>query len=104
MSKPKDVINSIRNKVFERQKESVVEAAEQKIEETKEMVVYDIVQDPRTKSRAFLIVKIAFDIETMTARLEEVVPFADKTVALSIQMDKENRKYLFDKYSKGSKK
>ena len=107
MSKPKDVISSIRDAVFERKKETIVEEAEKKIEESaaiKECVVYDIVQDPRVKGRSFLIVKISYDVETMTAKLEHASPFADKTVALSVSLDKENRKYLFEKYTRGSKK
>ena len=97
MSKAKDKIDEIRNKIFEKKKETMVEEADAKILATMENVAYDVIQDPNSKSRAFIMVKIAYDLETKTAKIVEVRPFGDKAAGLSITMDKENRKYLFEK-------
>lgn len=103
MSKTKETVEELRKKLFERKKDEVVETADQVLETKLDGVVYDVVQDPSTKSRAFLMVKIKYDIETKQAVVEEVVKFGDKTAAFSMVMDKENRKYLFEK-SGGNKK
>mgnify|MGYP003460551307 FL=1 len=103
MSKTKETVEELRKKLFERKKEDAVENAEKVIEAQLDGVVYDVVQDPSTKSRAFLMVKIVYDINTKQAVVEDVIKFNDKTAAFGMNLDKENRKYLFEK-NKGNKK
>lgn len=103
MSKPKDTIKEFREKLFETKKKEVVEEAQKKLEETMDNVTYDVIQNPSTKSRDYLIVKIKYDLENNNATIVEVKPFIDKVAGMSMLMDKENRKYLFEKH-KGSKK
>lgn len=104
MSKAKDVIADIRDKVFERRKQETIEKAQEVLEKNLDNTVYDVIQNPNSKSRDFLIVKIKYDLETKEAAVLEVREFQDKAAGLTIQIDKENRKYLFNKNKKGEKK
>jgi hypothetical protein len=104
VSKAKDVLADIKTKVFERKKEEMVEEAKKTLEANLETVAYDVIQDPSTTSRQFLIVQIKYDLETKKAVISEVRPFSDKTAGLSIQMNKENIKFLFDRNKRGDKK
>lgn len=97
MSKAKQTIQEFREKLFEKKKEEIVEQSNKIIQENLEYVAYDVVQDPSTKSRSYVMVKIRYDLNTRQAVVEEVRPFEDKAAGLTIQMDKENRKYLFER-------
>jgi len=103
MSKAKDKIEELRNKLFENKKKELTEKAQEVIETTMDNTVYDVIQDPSTKSRQFLMVKIKYDLDTKTAAIVDVMPFQDKAAGLTIQMDKENRKYLYEKNSRSKK-
>lgn len=103
MSKPKEIIENIRSQYFDRQKDKIVEEANKTLEEKLEHTVYDVIQDPSTKSRQFIMVKIKYDLVTKQAVVSEVTEFQDKAAGLTIQMDKENRKYLFEKNSRSKK-
>lgn len=102
MSKAKEAIKEFREKLFETKKQEIVEEAQKTIENAMDGVTYDVIQNPDTKSRDYLILKIKYDLETRTAAIVEVKPFNDKVAGMSIIMDKENRKYLFEKF-KGKK-
>lgn len=102
MSKAKDAIKEFREKLFETKKKEVVEEAQKKIEENMDNVTYDVIQNPDTKSREYLIIKIKYDLTTKTASVVGVKPFNDKVAGMTIIMDKENRKYLYEKF-KGNK-
>ena len=102
MSKAKEAIKEFRDKLFETKKQEIVEEAQKTIENAMDGVTYDVIQNPDTKSRDYLILKIKYDLETRTAAIVEVKPFNDKVAGMSIIMDKENRKYLFEKF-KGKK-
>lgn len=97
MSKAKDKINELRTKMFENKKAQQVEEATKVVEASMDGTVYDVIQDPDKKGRNFIMVKIKYDLATKTAAIVEVREFLDKAAGLSIQMDKESRKYLFEK-------
>lgn len=102
MSKNKDQIKELRDKLFESKLVEEVKKATQTIEDTLPYTTFDLIQDPNTSSRSFIALKIKYNPETKQAAVVETFPFPDKTTGLSIVMDKENRKYIFEKY--GSKK
>lgn len=104
MSKAKEAVAELRSKIFENKKQEVVEKAEEVIKKNLEYSVYDVIQDPDTNSRSFIMVKIEYDLKSKKAQLVEVRPFQDKAAGLGIVMDKENRKYLFEKNKRGDKK
>ena len=104
MSKAKDVMEDLRNKVFERKKQESVEKAEEVIKPDLDNIIYDIIQDPSTSSRRYLALQIRYNLETKDAKVMEVRPFDDKTVGLSIEMNRKNIKYLFEKSKRGDKK
>lgn len=97
MSKIKETVEEFRNKLLNRKEQEVVQEEQKQLESTLEYAAYDVVQDPATNSRSFLIVKIKYDITTKQATVVEVRPFHDKAAGLSMVMDKENRKYLFER-------
>jgi hypothetical protein len=97
MSKAKDTVEELRNKLFNRKQKETVEEEQQAITTTLSNVTYDVIQDPSTTSRQFLIVKIKYDLDTKQATVVEVRPFQDKAVGMIIIKDKESRKYLFEK-------
>lgn len=97
MSKAKEAIAELRSKMFDNKKQEIVEKAVEVINETLSETTYDVIQDPSTKSRAFLIVKIQYDIKTKKAAVVEVKPFDDKAAGLTMNLDKQNRKYLFER-------
>lgn len=103
MSKAKDTIEKIRQQVFERKKEEAVQEAKAVIEKTMPYTAYDVIQDPNVKGRAFLIVKFKYDLATRQAIIDEVRPFEDNSVGLSMQMDKDNREYMFNRNIKEKK-
>ena len=103
MSKTKDTIEELRAKLFERKKEEIVEVADETILSKLDNSTYDVVQDPSTNSRSFLMIKIKYDLENRKAEIEDIIKFNDKTAAFGMIMDKENRKYLYEK-NKGNKK
>jgi hypothetical protein len=97
MSKAKESIEELRAKLFDRKKQEVVEAAEKAIEANLDFTTYDVVQDPSIQSRSFLILKIKYDLATKTAAIIDVVPFPDKAAALTMQRDRENLKYFYER-------
>jgi hypothetical protein len=97
MSKAKDTIKEFREKLFETKKKEAVEEAQKTLEKNLDLVAYDVIQNPDKKNRDYLLIKIKYDLETRSAVVTDVLPFKDKTVGLSIQLDKENRRYLFHK-------
>lgn len=105
MSKVKDAISDLRAKLTNR--ESEPEALEKPQDETYDVIfdneVYDVIQDPTTKSRAFLMVRIQYDLKTKVAQVTEVKPFDDKAAGLTMSIDKQNRKYLFERNRRGDK-
>jgi hypothetical protein len=94
--KAKESIEELRAKLFDRKKQEVVEAADKVIDQTLDNITYDIIQDPATQSRAFLIVKIKYDLNTKLAKIVDVIPFPNKAVGLTMQRDKENLKYFYE--------
>lgn len=103
MSKAKETIKEFREKLFEAKKQETVEKAQQTLEKTLENEVYTVVQDPNVKGRAFLIVKIQFDLKTGKAAVVGQCSFSDKAAGLTMIMDQENRKYLFNKNNRSKK-
>lgn len=103
MSKTKDTIKEFRDKLFETRKQEAVEKAQQTIEKTLENEVYTVIQDPNVKGRAFLMLKIQFDLETGKAAITGQCSFSDKAAGLTMIMDQENRKYLFNKNNRSKK-
>lgn len=103
MSKAKEVIDDIRNKVFERKKQETVEEAKKTIEASLTTVAYDVIQDPNSQTRNFIIVKLVYDLfkkledGTYSASVVEVRPFDDRGAAMSMIKDKETRKFFFEK-------
>jgi hypothetical protein len=108
MSKAKEVIDDIRNKVFERKKQETIEEAKKTIEASLTSVAYAVTQDPDSISRQFVIAKIVYDLTkkledgTYPASVVEVRPFDDKGAAMTMIKDTETRKFFFEK-NKGKK-
>jgi carbonic anhydrase len=103
MSKAKDTIEELRAKLFERKKQETIEESKKLVEANFDQVVYDVIQNPDTKSRSYLIVRIKYDIKTKEAVVTDVNTFEDKTAGLTMQLDKENKKYLFEKSDRSKK-
>jgi len=95
MSKVKDTVEEFKNKYLNVKKEEVVKEEVKAKAATMDNVTYDVIQDPSTKSRAFLIVKIKYDLKTKEAIIEEVRNFNDKVAGMSMVADKDNREFLF---------
>ena len=95
MSKAKDAIAELRNKMFDNKKQEIVEKAEETINQELDKDILTVIQNPNEKG--YLGVKIQFNVNTKQARVAEVIDFKDKVVALSIINNKENLKYLFEK-------
>lgn len=78
--------------------EDVVEnVLEEVVEEGNYHIVHDIIQDPSTKSRKYLMVEIKYDIDTGECILGKVMNFTDKTIGYSVVSRKYHAKYLYDK-------
>lgn len=97
MSKAKDTVEELRSKLFDRKKEETVQEAEKTLEASLDNIVYDVIQNPDVKNRSFLAVKIKYDLKTNQAVIVETREFQDKAAGLTIQMNKENLKYLFER-------
>jgi len=97
MSKTKSAIEELRTKLFDRQKQEAVEEVQQQVESKLDSVIYDVIQDPTKTNREFLILKLKYNLDTKEAAIVDVQKFQDKTAGLSIQLAKENLKYLFEK-------
>jgi len=93
----KDKINELRNKLYNKKKELQVKQAEQEILDKLTNITYDVYQDPDKKGKHFLIVEIQYNPETKMAVVSEPREFENKTTGLAIVMDKDNRKYLYNK-------
>jgi hypothetical protein len=103
MSKAKETIKEFRDKLFENKKKETIEQAQKTIEASLDDSVYAIVQDPNVKGRSFIMVKIKFNLESNQATIVGKCPFPDKAAGLSIIMQLENHKYLFEKNNRRSK-
>jgi ribosomal protein L9 len=101
----KDTMENLRQKLFEKKKKLQIEEADEKIRETMNQDSYVVFQDSTKKGRHFLMIKIPFKVTydekldkfTVESAGGEVREFGDKTAALAMVMDVENRKYLFNK-------
>lgn len=103
MSKAKDALEEVRKAVFDRKNEEIAKEAGVTIEKTLPLITYDVIQDPSTQSRKFLIVQIRYDLTTKEAKVISARPFSDHVVGLMKQNDKENMRIMYDKF-KGSDK
>jgi len=97
----KEELNELRQKLEIKKKKLEVEKATEKhiknIKETLTYTTYDVFQDPSKRGRHFIMVKLQYNPDTKEAVVVDIRPFEDKTAGLSFVMDKDNRKYLFDK-------
>lgn len=103
MSKPKDLINEVRSKLLGRKQEEMTVQEQTELAQSLPLEAFDVIQDPSTKSRAFLIVKIKYNLETREAVVTDVAPFQDKAAGLALSNDKSNLRYFFDKNTRGAK-
>lgn len=92
MSKNKDILEQIKDRVFTKKKDEMVEKANQTIEnEVKEKELdldkslYDVYLDEK---RVPHILKINYNLQTGKAELEGVFKFDNKTVAAIVQKGK----------------
>lgn len=100
----KSKLDELRQKLYDKKQELMQEKAKEQIEEELTHVAYDIFQDPETKSRKFLMVKIKYNPETKKATVMDVKDFEDKPSGLTFVMNKSNNEYLYNKSNKRSKK
>lgn len=68
----------------------------EKEDNTLNLTAYDIIKDPEKNGNYYLAVEIKYNLKTKKTSFI-VRPFSDKTAGMSMFMDKENRKYLFEK-------
>lgn len=110
MSKTKDKVNELREKLFNRKQEEMAQEATAAVEQanpstaTDKRHVIDVIPDPNRGGRYYLMVKIEFDIVTREAKVVDVREFDDKVAGLSIQIEKENRKYLYERRTRNENK
>lgn len=112
MSKNKDILSKIREKVFDDKKVEIAKTAEEVIEkevETKvdnkslDSTLYDVITV--SKNEMYLI-KVNFNLKTKKAEIEEILPFTNKVVANTVSLGKSNLHKVFEvtkKLQKGSK-
>lgn len=105
----KSKIDILREKLYNKKREEQIEEAETIIQEDSiaeeakfpienfTYTTYDVFQDPEKKGRHFIIAEIKYNPVTMKAEVTDVRDFEDKTAGLAFVMDKDNRKYLFNK-------
>lgn len=90
-----------KKKVLQQETEVIEELnTEEVTEETTEdnyYVVHDIIQDPSTKSRKYLMVEIKYNINTGECKLGEIKNFTDKTTGFSVVSRKHHFQYLYNK-------
>jgi len=103
MSKNKDVVEELRQKLFERKKEEQVEEANKELSKDLTMTTYVVFQDPNRNGHNFLVGKILFNPETRKALIDEVIPFEDRAAGLTFVMNQENMKVLFGKNKRRQK-
>lgn len=108
MSKTKDKVNELREKLFNRKQQEMTEEATVAVEQAnptdESRYVIDVIPDPNRGGRYYLMVKIEFDIVTRKAKVVDVREFDDKVAGLSIQIEKENRKYLYERRTRNENK
>lgn len=108
MKKFKESTQDFRDRILGVRKEEVKQEAkeEMKQEQAGDMPyeVIDVIQDPTTKSRSYQYVKIKYNPATKQAIVETITPCIDKTTGYAMILDKDNRKYLFEKSNSGGKK
>jgi len=104
MSKIKNAVDEFRKKLTDKQLEVVVEKPVVPVEATSDLIAYDVIQDPTTNSRKFVIVKLVYNLDTKEARIDSVRPFEDKTAGMAIQLDKKNHEYFYEKNNRGVNK
>lgn len=98
MSKVKDAVEEFRQKLLDKKKqEDVTESVKEEVKFTQ--TAFDVIRDPTKTNRAYLIVKIEYDIASKQAKVVDTVEFHDKTAALSMLADKDNRRYFFERKS-----
>ena len=106
MSKTNNKIDELRSKIMNKIQDKVDDKVDDK-ETTKveatEYIIYDVIPDPNLKGRNYVIVKITYNIVNKEAIVEGVKPFPDKTVGLSIQMNKENLEFWYNPSNKEKK-
>lgn len=101
MSKDKSLLDDVRSKLFNRKETEAEQQAQAEVEASLENETFDVIQDPSTKSRQFLIVKLKYNLDTKQASVVDVAPFQDKAAGLAITNDKTNLKFFYDKNTRG---
>lgn len=105
----KDKIDELRKKLYDKKQIVQQEKAAQAIEEDLDRSMYTAFKNPFKKGNNFLMARIPFKLEEVDDRIilitgpGEVIELDDKTAGLSMTMDNDDRKFLFNKY-KGRKR